>query len=176
MKLDIQKFAAEPPVSGVLIDQPALYEYHQNIKTYYADKIMTGDLSNLTTTDQSSLVNAINEINDKTGTDTGWINLTPATGTWTSLRYRRIGKLVQVEGYASSLTVSNGAAGTIATIPSEYRPSVTQYGTATGASGWIGRVYVVASNGNIAIDACKTTTGAYKGTGYAGFNIMYFID
>ena len=108
--------------------------------------------------------------------DTGWINLTPSMGTWSSLRYRKIGKLVQIEGYASSLKVTNGVVGTIATIPSGYRPSSHQYGIATGVSGWTGRANVNANNGVIYMDACKVNSGAYAGTGYAAFNIMYFID
>ena len=142
----------------------------------FVDSTLTGSLSNLTTTDQSSLVNAINEINDKTGTDTGWINLTPATGTWTSLRYRVIGKLVQIVGYASSLKVTNGSAGVIGAVPEEYIPSVAVYSFATGASAWVGRANVNSVNGNIIIDAARTINGAYSGTGYCGFNIMYFID
>lgn len=39
MKLDIQRFAADPPTSGNLIDEECLYEYHQNIKTYYVQKV-----------------------------------------------------------------------------------------------------------------------------------------
>lgn len=136
----------------------------------------TGDLTNLTTTDKSNLVSAVNEVNNKIGTDTGWVSITPATGTWTSLRYRVIGKLVQVMGYASSLTLSNGSAGTICAVPGIYKPSITAYGFATGASAWIGRANVNPVNGNIIIDAGRTVSGAYTGTGYCGFNIMYFLD
>lgn len=136
----------------------------------------TGNLTNLTTTDKSNLVSAINEVNSRNGTDTGWVSITPATGTWTSLRYRVIGKLVQVMGYASSLTVSNGSAGVIGAVPGIYKPSVIAYGVATGASAWIGRANVNTANGNITIDGCKANAGAYSGSGYCGFNIMYFID
>lgn len=108
--------------------------------------------------------------------DTGWLSLTPSMGTWDSLRYRRIGKVVQITGYASSLKVTNGVVGTIATIPSGYRPSSHQYGIATGVAGWTGRANVNASNGVIYMDACKSSSGSYNGTGYAAFNIMYFID
>jgi len=109
-------------------------------------------------------------------TDTGWISIIPSTGTWTSLRYRVIGKLVQVEGYASSLSVSNGSAGVVGAVPEEYMPSLSTYGIATGASAWIGRANINTVNGNISIDAARTVSGAYTGSGYCGFNIMYFID
>lgn len=136
----------------------------------------TGDLSNLNTTDKSNLVSAVNEVNSNIGTDTGWVPITATSGTWTSLRYRVIGKLVQVIGYASSLSVSNGSAGVIGAVPTAYMPSVAVYGVATGASAWIGRVNVNTVNGNISIDAGRTISGAYTGTGYCGFNIMYFLD
>ena len=136
----------------------------------------TGDLKNLNTTDKSNLVSAINEVNSRNGTDTGWVSITPATGTWTSLRYRVIGKLVQVIGYASSLTLSNGSAGVIGAVPTTYMPSVAVYGFATGASAWIGRVNVNTVNGNISIDAGRTVSGAYTGSGYCGFSVMYFLD
>lgn len=136
----------------------------------------TGDLENLNTTDKSNLVNAINEVNSNLGLDTGWVSITPATGTWVSLRYRVIGKLVQIMGYASSLTVSNGSAGVVGGVPTAYMPSISVYGVATGASAWIGRANVNTVNGNISIDAARTVSGAYTGSGYCGFNIMYFID
>lgn len=63
LKLNIQRFAPTPPTSGNLIDEDCLYEYHQNIKNYYAPKTITGDLTNLTTTSKTDLVSAINEIN-----------------------------------------------------------------------------------------------------------------
>lgn len=136
----------------------------------------TGDLENLNTTDKSNLVNAINEVNSRNETDTGWVSITSATGTWTSLRYRVIGKLVQVMGYASNLTVSNGSAGVVGAVPTAYMPSISVYGVATGVSAWIGRANVNTVNGNISIDAARTVSGAYTGSGYCGFNIMYFID
>lgn len=38
MKLDIQRFAADPPTPGNLIDEECLYEYHQNINSTFAKK------------------------------------------------------------------------------------------------------------------------------------------
>lgn len=136
----------------------------------------TGDLENLNTTDKSNLVSAINEVNNNTGTDTGWVSITATAGTWTSLQYRVIGKLVQVIGYASSLSVSNGSAGVIGAVPTAYKPSISAYGVATGVSAWVGRANVNSVNGNIYIDAARTVSGAYTGSGYCGFNIMYFLD
>lgn len=54
LKLDIQRFAPDPPVAGKLIDEECLYEYHQNIETNYATKsslaavATTGDYDDLT--------------------------------------------------------------------------------------------------------------------------------
>lgn len=66
LKLDIQRFAPTPPTSGNLIDEDCLYEYHTQNKTMIDNKVAakTGDLTNLTTTAQSNLVAAINEVND----------------------------------------------------------------------------------------------------------------
>ena len=116
------------------------------------------------------------EYKDMSITDTGWVSITPATGTWTSLRYRVIGKLVQVMGYASSLTLSNGSAGVVGAVPKKYMPSLSTYGIATGASAWIGRANINTVNGNISIDAARTVSGAYSGSGYCGFSVMYFLD
>ena len=128
--------------------------------TYYCRKIGNGNY----------------EYKDMSITDTGWVSITPATGTWTSLRYRVIGKLVQVMGYASSLSVSNGSAGVVGTVPSAYMPTISAYGVATGASAWTGRANVNSTNGNIIIDAARTVSGAYTGSGYCGFSVMYFLD
>lgn len=47
LKLDLQRFAADPPTSGNLIDEVCLYEYHNNIKRDYAKKGSDNNFANL---------------------------------------------------------------------------------------------------------------------------------
>ena len=47
LKLNIQKFALNPPTAGNLIDEECLYEYHQNIKRDYAKKNSDNNFANL---------------------------------------------------------------------------------------------------------------------------------
>lgn len=47
LKLDIQKFALNPPTAGNLIDEVCLHRYHQNIKRYYAKKGSDNNFANL---------------------------------------------------------------------------------------------------------------------------------
>lgn len=47
LKLDIQRFAADPPTAGNLIDEVCLHEYHQNIERDYAKKNSDNDFANL---------------------------------------------------------------------------------------------------------------------------------
>ena len=39
LKLDIQKFALDPPMAGNIIDEVCLHRYHQNIKRDYVQKV-----------------------------------------------------------------------------------------------------------------------------------------
>lgn len=134
-----------------------------------------GTLANLTTTAKSNLVSAINEVNS----DTGWQNLTPTKGTWTYLRYRVMGKMVYVEGYASSYAWSGNVSDTIVNegIPSEYRPASNIYDFGTVAGDRIARVYV-SSLGNIGVDFdINISNGAdYKTANWIQFRIIYFIN
>lgn len=45
LKLDLQRFAADPPTSGNLIDEDCLYEYHQNIESNFAKKNANNNFS-----------------------------------------------------------------------------------------------------------------------------------
>lgn len=93
LKLDIQRFAPTPPTSGNLIDEDCLYEYHQNIKNYYAPKTITGDLTNLTTTSKTNLVSAINEVNGRT------------LGSWTSLGTKTGSASISIPSGATELYI-----------------------------------------------------------------------
>ena len=47
LKLDIQKFALDPPMAGNIIDEVCLHRYHQNIKRDYAKKGSDNNFANL---------------------------------------------------------------------------------------------------------------------------------
>ena len=47
LKLDIQKFALDPPMAGNIIDEVCLHRYHQNIKRDYAKKDSDNNFANL---------------------------------------------------------------------------------------------------------------------------------
>lgn len=55
-------------------------------------------------------------------TDGQWHNLTPTKGTWSILRYKKIGDIVFIEGATTSYTYS-GSTDYIFTVPSEIKPS-----------------------------------------------------
>lgn len=85
---------------------------------------ITGNKANLTTTDKTNLVVAINEVNNNklNKTKQGWIALSPQNG-WTGTLYYRKNQaeLIEIQG---NLTVGTLTAGTvIATMPEGYRPS-----------------------------------------------------
>ena len=64
--------------------------------------------------------------------DSGWVNCTTSKGTWSYCQVRKIGKVVHLRGYATSLGAPSG---TIFTIPSGYRPSQAE--NAFGQAGWV---------------------------------------
>lgn len=93
-----------------------------------------GDLTQLTTDDKSSLVNAINEIN----TGNSWLDVplsegitTPGLGSSGNLMYRKIGKIVFIKGSVKGFTALNQAFGTL---PVGYRPPtrIDCYGSYSG--------------------------------------------
>ena len=112
--------------------------------------------------------------------DTGWVNLTSSTGTWTYLRYRVIGKMVYIEGHASSLKFS-GSATTIVNstnaIPSAYRPSNIKYAISSVGGSRIARFWV-ATEGTIGLDwTINVSNGSnYTTAIWQQFNIVYLID
>lgn len=109
--------------------------------------------------------------------DSGWVNLTQNQGTWDYAKIRKIGKMVEVRGYTSSLGAPTG---TILTLPNGFAPS--DYIYSFGGNGWttaptISR-WVVTPQGTISldwalsfVDGTNLTTPTWK-----RFNITYFID
>lgn len=119
-------------------------------------------------------------INEKLIPDTGWIDLTPSTGTWSYLRYRVIGKTVYVEGYASSFKYSGSATEIVSTanaIPQQYRPSEIKYVYASCGGRRIARFYITA-DGRIGDDwTCDISNGnLYTTAIWHHFHTSYVID
>ena len=134
-----------------------------------------GDLNFLNTTAKDSVVNAINEIQTEVD-NSGWVNLTSEKGSWSSLRYRKIGKIVTIEGYASSYTWS-GNSEIFASIPEGIRPSVIKYIYGYSVSKTMSRLYV-APGCAIGIDwMIGITNGAnYTGDTWLSFSVTYMLD
>lgn len=93
--------------------------------------------------------------------DTGWINLTPISGTGT-FRYRSIARIVYIQTNLSGMTsVAGGASGAVlaaGVLPAAYRPTVTGiYGVANLGASAVG-LMVVGTDGGISW--WNSTTGA----------------
>lgn len=76
LKLDIQRFAADPPTSGNLIDEVCLYEYHNNIKPYITKT--TGSA----TVNSTYISNAENNSWERMGKVVVYHFTLTVTGTW----------------------------------------------------------------------------------------------
>lgn len=83
--------------------------------------------------------------------DTGWINCTTLTGTWNYAKIRRIGKIVFLDAYASSL---DGNTGNKLQLPVGFIPpqQISVYGT----TGWVSAPTIarwyISTNGYVGID------------------------
>lgn len=115
-------------------------------------------------------------INGVDYTDTGWINLSHTKGTWNVLRCRRIGKLVIVEGDASSYAWS-GSSETFSSVPVGFRPSYIKYAYSFATTHVMGRFYC-ATGGGLGIDwVININNGAnYTTATWSRFTFTYFID
>ena len=91
-----------------------------------------GDLSQLTTTDKSSLVGAVKEVNGKLAVTSGTI--TPKTGyTVVNSSVKKIGNLVSVS-FVIKATTAITSRQTIATIDNGFRPTQNEWYTFSGSS------------------------------------------
>lgn len=134
----------------------------------YKDTVdSVGSVGSLETTDKTSLVNAINEVYDRTVDDSGWITLTPTKGTWNVLRLRKIGDIVYIEGDATAYTWS-GSAETFATIPEGYRPAWHKYIYGFSSGKTLSRLYV-ATGGGLGVDWLININGATNNTSQVWF-------
>lgn len=75
--------------------------------------------------------------------------MTASTGTWTKLRYRKIGNMVYVEGYGTF--TYGGSTISFATIPTGYRPSISKYTIAAAGGKTVSR-FGITSEGNLFCD------------------------
>lgn len=82
-----------------------------------------GDLTSLTTTDKSSLVGAVNEVNGKLAVETDTYNITTYGGYVKCLKYGNIVTIMCVN-FGITKAPAPGSAYTLANIASKYRPSV----------------------------------------------------
>ena len=139
---------------------------------------LSGSVSSLTsvvnshTTSISNLQSAVN--------DTGWITLPLADGievysTGVVPQYRKIGKVVAIRGAIKNVLAS----GTVATLPSGYRPSysvpfVQNTSMRTGDFAMFSRM-IVGSDGNIKVEAI--TDGAeYAANKWMPLHCVFMID
>lgn len=154
-----------------------------------------GDLSTLTTTDKTSVVNAVIEnttsllkntqdiatntaniatINTKIA-DTGWIDLTLLNGATVqngfTPRYRRIGKIVIIKGIVTTVSSADTV---VATLPTGFRPSTTHYFVNTKNVNNTVVTMIGYSSGNITITGASN--GSYLSTDYNCINSMFLID
>lgn len=108
--------------------------------------------------------------------DDGWHNISSTKGTWSYLRYRRIAKMVEVEGYATAYTWS-GSGETFAILPDGLRPhsAIYMYGYLTGIR--MARMYI-ATGGGIGVDwVININNGSnYTSSSWLRFHTIYFID
>lgn len=116
--------------------------------------------------------------------DTGWKSITNASGfsTYDSkgspTRYRRIGKIVHIEGiFKNSSELASGSSTIMGTISdTSCRPQKTQYALMQG-SGKNFFLLVVKPNGQIAIERYGTTANAKTGKGsWLHCYITYFVE
>ena len=131
-----------------------------------------GDLSNLTTTDKSSLVGAANELNSKLVTQTG--SVTAETGFTSFCIVKKTGNVViaNISFAFSSLTAN--AETKLGTVASGFRPSATVGGIGVNANSevkiFIPVYFSINTNGEIKVMANSTSQ-----TGYVIANISYTI-
>ena len=128
----------------------------------------TGDLTNLTTTDKSSLVNAINEINENTEFEdfTSKVTFKEVVA---NVKFYRLGKIVHVQYQGEGKT--HNANTTLATIPSAYLPSYQVVAPFTKNGNAYGYLSITSANG-LYVGTISSTS--VSGRIYANFT--YYLD
>ena len=126
-----------------------------------------GDITNLTTTDKTSVVSAINEVKGETQVEDITSQIT-FNETVANTKFYKVGKVVYVQYQGESKAHTVGS--TLATIPTQYRPSyqvIAPFVKNSNAYGWIS-----INNGSLGVSAISSTSA--QGRIYANFS--YFID
>ena len=109
--------------------------------------------------------------------DTGWINLTPLSGTWEYLQYRVINKNhVYVRGYASSLATPSTTGTMIATdIPSDYLPQTNVYAYGHLGGKRMSRWFVTQTGVGTDWAVNISNGNSYTSAVWQSFDIDYYI-
>lgn len=143
---------------------------------FYDVKNRSVGINTITTQSGSFELEGTPIINGVDYTDTGWVNITPTKGTWNHLRVRRIGKIVYIDGDASSYAWS-GSSENFGTIPAGFRPSSHTYTYSFSAVHTMGRIYITTA-GTLGFDwVININNGAnYTTATWMRFKHSFFID
>lgn len=139
---------------------------------------LMGDLSNLDTSNKSSIVEAINEIYNAIYGE-GWKNATFSSNftgyaSGASVKYKKTGKVVQVLGQVK--TTRTLTEGTICTLPAGYRPSMAVYNIAqgSGVNKWL---VSAGADGSIGLGRYGTNSQIDVTTSqWLAFSIVFIAD
>lgn len=126
-----------------------------------------GDITNLTTTDKTSVVSAINEVKGETQVEDITSQIT-FNETVANTKFYKVGKVVYVQYQGASTTHSNNAV--LATIPSAYSPSYAVWAPFVKNNNAYGTLSI--SNSQLAVGIISSTSA----TGRIYANFSYFID
>ena len=110
--------------------------------------------------------------------DSGWVDLTPTTGTWNYFRCRKYGKKVMIQGHASSYvwSGSNYHVITKTEIPEEFRTDAQLYFFASVSGKRIAKIGVTTA-GNIFVDyVINISNGSdYTTSTWLNFTFEYYV-
>lgn len=136
--------------------------------------------------DVGEKMNLVDELNNNLGNqDSGWIEVDLSSdfkvyNNGTLPKYRKIGKMVEIRGIVSPVSVisdSEDNAYTIFTLPDGYRPSYSVNALMHGGqiSSWR---LTIATSGKVSFSRYRNATGAASTTTstYLPFQVMFFID
>lgn len=111
--------------------------------------------------------------------DTGWVNLTPAKGTWSFLKYRKIGNMVNIRGHATAYTWDGSSGDDIANLPAAILPgeSINLYFWGVCKGRQAAKLGINLAGKRIFLDSVTSLIdGSYITTScWLNFNVTYFI-
>lgn len=129
-----------------------------------------------------------NSITNLGNVDTGWVTLSWSNNFVThsdgqNLKVRRVGKIVQLTGWAkpkSSMTIDADNPKTVCTLPEQFRPNATLEVLCQGSQMAI-FLLTVTSNGDVAIsryrftNSTSTTYPSVPNTAWLPFNVTWIV-